>query len=480
MGFRGVLKEHASVLDVLLRIGDALLAGVTGWLALLIYLHADPMELDGYDLGLVRGMLLVLVVFPLFDVYRARRGSPLHKELWAVSLAWCAVLTTLTLIMFLTKRGGDFSRGWFLIWSVLGWLTFILERGALRWLLQALRRRGYNLRRIVIVHSNRLGVEVARGLEAAPWTGLKVAALFCTADAASCRADEEKADGGALSRSVARFDGLTTLADYVRREPVDQVWIVLPLKEEETIRVVLHELRHSPVPLRYVPDISGLRLLNQSLGEVAGFPVVNLASTPMDGVNGLLKTIEDRLLSALILLLISPLLLLIALGVKLSSPGPVLFRQQRLGLGGEEITVLKFRSMKLHEDAPGQVTQATKNDARVTPFGAFLRRTSLDELPQFFNVLCGEMSIVGPRPHALAHNEQYKELVDRYMLRHLMKPGITGWAQINGFRGETDTLEKMEKRIEHDLYYIENWSLWLDLKIIALTIVRGFRDGNAY
>lgn len=479
MGFRGVLKEHASVLDVLLRIGDALLAGVAGWLALLVYLHADPTELDGYDLGLVRGMLLVMVVFPLFDVYRARRGSPLHKELWAVTLAWCAVLTTLTLIMFLTKRGSDFSRGWFLIWAVLGWLTLMLERGVLRWLLQALRRRGYNLRRIVIVHNNRQGMEVARGIEAAPWTGLKVAALFCTADAAHCRADEEKEAEG-LPRSMARFEGLTALADYVRREQVDQVWIALPLKEEETIRTVLHALRHLPVPLRYVPDISGLRLLNQSIGEVAGFPVVNLASAPVDGMDGLIKTIEDRVLSALILLLISPLLLLIAVGVKLSSPGPVLFRQKRLGLGGEEITVLKFRSMKLHADAPGQVTQATKNDERVTPFGAFLRRTSLDELPQFFNVLRGEMSIVGPRPHALAHNEQYKELVDRYMLRHLMKPGITGWAQINGFRGETDTLEKMEKRVEHDLYYIEHWSLWLDLRIIALTIVRGFKDGNAY
>jgi Undecaprenyl-phosphate glucose phosphotransferase len=223
-----------------------------------------------------------------------------------------------------------------------------------------------------------------------------------------------------------------------------------------------------------------LHLLNQSLTEVAGFPVVELANPSEDGVNGLLKLIEDRLLSALILLLISPLLLAIAVGVKLSSSGPVLFRQKRLGLNGEEITVLKFRSMRVHAEATGKVTQATKNDARVTPFGAFLRRTSLDELPQFFNVLCGEMSIVGPRPHALAHNEQYKELIERYMLRHLMKPGITGWAQVNGFRGETDTLEKMEKRVEYDLYYIENWSLWFDLRIIALTIVRGFRDGNAY
>jgi putative colanic acid biosynthesis UDP-glucose lipid carrier transferase len=477
MAFRGVLREYASALDVLLRIGDAMLVGVTGWLAMFVYLHSNPTDLLGYDLGLIRGMLLTLLIFPLFDVYRARRGSPLAKELWAVTLAWCAVLTTLTLIMFLLKRGGEFSRGWFVIWAVLGWLGLILERAALRGLLQVLRRRGYNIRRIVIVHNNSFGMRVAHGLATASWTGLQVAAMFCTTDAPREHADDEAADWPA---STACFAGLATLAGYVQREHIDQVWIVMPLKDEESIRSVLHELRHSPVPVRYVPDLSGLHLLNQSLTEVAGFPVVELANPSEDGVNGLLKLIEDRLLSALILLLISPLLLAIAVGVKLSSSGPVLFRQKRLGLNGEEITVLKFRSMRVHAEATGKVTQATKNDARVTPFGAFLRRTSLDELPQFFNVLCGEMSIVGPRPHALAHNEQYKELIERYMLRHLMKPGITGWAQVNGFRGETDTLEKMEKRVEYDLYYIENWSLWFDLRIIALTIVRGFRDGNAY
>ncbi|MBV2235197.1 MAG: undecaprenyl-phosphate glucose phosphotransferase [Sterolibacterium sp.] len=481
MSVRGILQKHASTLDVLLRISDAALTGMTGWLAMLIYLHASPPDISGYDLGLVRGMLLVLVIFPLFDVYSARRGSPLSKELGSVTLAWCAVLTLLTLIMFLTKRSGDFSRGWFLIWSVLGWLGFMLERSILRVVLRGLRNRGYNVRRIVIISNNLSGITLLQGLQAAPWTGLQVNALFCTQnepnDSHSACEDKHRA---ALPATVRRFDGLNQLADYVRQTEIDQVWITLPLKEEDTIRKIMHLLRHSPVPLRYVPDMSGLHLLNQSITEVAGFPVMSLADSSMDGINRLIKAIEDRILAALILLLISPVLALIAIGVKLSSPGPVLFRQKRLGLGGEEINVLKFRSMKLHQDAPGQVTQATRNDHRITPFGAFIRRHSLDELPQFFNVLRGEMSIVGPRPHALAHNEQYKELVDRYMLRHLMKPGITGWAQINGFRGETDTLEKMAKRVEYDLYYIENWSLWLDLRIIVLTILRGFRDANAY
>jgi Undecaprenyl-phosphate glucose phosphotransferase len=226
--------------------------------------------------------------------------------------------------------------------------------------------------------------------------------------------------------------------------------------------------------------MSGLRLLNSSLSEVAGFPVMSLTATRMDGVNELIKDAVDKVLALAILVLVSPLMIAIAIGVKSSSPGPIFFRQRRLGAHGEEINVLKFRTMIVHAEESGRVSQATRGDPRVTAFGAFLRRTSLDELPQFFNVISGEMSIVGPRPHAIEHNEHYKELVKRYMLRHKVKPGITGWAQVNGYRGETDTLEKMAKRVEYDLHYIENWSLWLDLKIIGLTVVRGFSDRNAY
>lgn len=246
------------------------------------------------------------------------------------------------------------------------------------------------------------------------------------------------------------------------------------------MRQILVSLRHCTADIRMVPDIFGFSLLNHSLGEVAGIPVINLSSTPMVGVNRVVKAIEDRVIASIILLLISPLMICVALGIKLTSAGPVFFRQERLGYDGRVFRVWKFRSMKVHQEREGKVTQAKKNDSRITPFGAFLRRTSLDELPQFFNVLDGSMSIVGPRPHAVAHNEEYKDLVDRYMRRHKVKPGITGWAQVNGFRGETDTLEKMEKRVEYDLYYIEHWSLLFDLKIIFMTIFKGFVNPNAY
>ena len=238
-------------------------------------------------------------------------------------------------------------------------------------------------------------------------------------------------------------------------------------------------LRFSYANIRLVPDWFSLKLLNHGVSEAVGIPMLDLSYSPVAGSVRLTKAIEDLVLGAIIFMLISPLLVFIAIAVKATSPGPVLFKQKRHGWNGEVINVYKFRSMFVHENK-GAVAQATRSDARVTPLGSFLRRSSLDELPQFFNVLQGRMSIVGPRPHAVEHNDYYKELVPRYMLRHKVKPGITGWAQINGFRGETDTLEKMEKRVEYDLYYIEHMSVWLDLKIIALTLFKGFRHQNAY
>jgi putative colanic acid biosynthesis UDP-glucose lipid carrier transferase len=220
--------------------------------------------------------------------------------------------------------------------------------------------------------------------------------------------------------------------------------------------------------------------MHAKMQEIKGMPVFSVFDTPLSSKSSqVLKRIEDVLLSIIILVLISPILLVIAIAIKLTSKGPVIFKQKRYGLNGKEIKVYKFRSMTTQDNGT-VVKQATKNDSRITPLGAFLRKTSLDELPQFINVLQGKMSIVGPRPHAVAHNEEYRKIVPKYMQRHLVKPGITGWAQINGWRGETDSLEKMEKRIEFDLHYINSWNLWLDIKIILLTVFKGFINKNAY
>ncbi|WP_198420399.1 undecaprenyl-phosphate glucose phosphotransferase [Sulfurimicrobium lacus] len=463
---RGLLKEHSSILNAVLHLLDW--AGIifAAWLAHRLYLGNSSLPAAyGVVIGIV--VLLSALLFPRFNLYEAWRGASLFDEVRAMTLAWALVLSLLFAFAFTTKMGIQFSRGWIGIWSVLGWSALVCGRLLLRVGLRWLRSHGYNQRRIVIVGTEGLGEELAERLLISPWIGLQVTGFF-------------NVGGGAPQPGVPVLGGLPDVADYVAKARIDQVWIALPLKDQDKVESLLHELRHSVVDIRFVPDIFGFRLLNHSVTEVAGFPVMNLSATPMVGVNRLVKAVEDRLLALLILLMISPLMLLIALGVKLSSPGPVLFKQGRLGWDGQPFKVYKFRSMVVHQETGGQLTQASRGDARVTPFGAFLRRSSLDELPQFFNVLQGTMSIVGPRPHAISHNEQYKELIDDYMQRHKVKPGITGWAQINGWRGETDTLEKMSKRVEYDLYYIENWSLWFDLRIILLTVFKGFINKNAY
>jgi putative colanic acid biosynthesis UDP-glucose lipid carrier transferase len=246
------------------------------------------------------------------------------------------------------------------------------------------------------------------------------------------------------------------------------------------VRAIFYALRNHTAELRFVPDFRDMHLLNHRMSEVAGRFAIDLSVSPMNGMARIIKRLEDIVIGGLIALIIALPCIAIAIGIKATSPGPVLFKQHRTGANGKRFKVYKFRSMAVHEEKTGVVSQATKEDPRVTRLGAFLRRTSLDELPQFYNVLQGRMSIVGPRPHALAHNEYYKELVQSYMWRHKVKPGITGWAQVNGLRGETDTLEKMERRVEYDLKYIDNWSLWLDLRIIFLTIFKGFTHKNAY
>jgi putative colanic acid biosynthesis UDP-glucose lipid carrier transferase len=269
------------------------------------------------------------------------------------------------------------------------------------------------------------------------------------------------------------------LADYVKTHRVDLIYITLPMASQPRLLRLLDELRDTTASIYFTPDIFLADLIQARMDAIGGIPVVAVCETPFYGLNGLIKRASDAVLASIILILISPLLLAIAIGVKLSSPGPALFKQRRYGLDGGEITVYKFRTMTVLEDG-NAIRQATRNDARVTPFGAILRRYSLDELPQFINVLQGRMSVVGPRPHAVAHNELYRKLIKSYMIRHKVKPGITGWAQVNGLRGETDDIDKMRARIEHDLAYLRNWSLRLDLQIVLKTIFVVLKPQNAY
>jgi putative colanic acid biosynthesis UDP-glucose lipid carrier transferase len=463
MNSRGILKEHATVLNVALYAADWLMIAFSAWLAHWLYL-GDTQLPGHYSVGILIALLLAAWLFPRFTLYQAWRGGAIIDEMRSVSLAWGAVLLALTAFAFSTKMGAEFSRGWLGTWAVVGWFNLLVARMLLRVALRWLRLHGLNQRHIVIVGSAGLSEQVAKRLRAAPWMGLNIVGYFH---------DDE--NGGAEIAGVPVIGALDALASYVAEKEVQQVWIAMPLRDEEKVRWLLHELRHTTVDIRFVPDLFGLRLLNHSVMDVAGLPVMNLSVTPMTGMNVLLKAVEDRIISLIILLLISPVMLLIAIGVKLSSPGPVFYRQERVGWNGETFMMYKFRSMPVDVEKEGVQWGGAGKTKQATAFGSLLRRTSLDELPQFINVLKGDMSIVGPRPERPMFVDKFKDEIPDYMKKHLVKAGITGWAQVNGWRGDTD----LTKRIEYDLYYIENWSLWFDLRIIFLTILRGFVSKSA-
>ena len=466
---RGLLQEYASTLTFISRLLDVVCVMAGALIA--HWWRFGNIELTTYyQLALLVSAFFTFSIFSLSGIYISWRGKSWWHQARTVTLTWFVVVVVLIIIAFLTKTSTIYSRQWMAMWSVTGLICLLGFRFSFYKLLQYMRKKGWNHKRIVIIGAGDLGQVVARNIRQSNWTGLDVVAFF----------DD---DMGPEKKFVDGMEvrPLTELTGFINpQNKIDQVWMALPLREEDKMNQILHDLRYSTVDIRFVPGIFGFRLLNHSITEVAGLPVIDLSASPMVGINRLIKEFEDRVLALLILVLVSPLLALIALGVKISSPGPVLFKQMRLGWDGKPIKVYKFRTMVMHHEDSGAVTQACRNDCRITKLGAFLRRTSLDELPQFWNVLQGRMSIVGPRPHAMPHNEQYKDQVDDYMRRHKVKPGITGWAQIHGWRGETDTLEKMQRRIEYDLYYIENWSLWLDIKIIFLTLVSGFVHRNAY
>ena len=469
MTSRSLLKENSSLLELIQRFMDPLLVAGSGMA--LYAIQFESLDLPrNYIFVLTGSFLLCFAVLPFFNIYRPYRGASLWAETQRLASAWTVMFAGMVIMLFLTKTSTDFSRLWIGQWAAAGFLSLVIFRLVLRSGLRLLRHHGFNLRFIVIAGAGDLGRDVARRLAASPWTGLKVVGFYDDDPRLQRQAFEGVRVRGSLHR----------IPKDVTELGVDQVWIALPLHHDKQVRSLVAHLSRLPVQVTFVPDIYGVQLLNHSIGEVAGFPVIHLMESPLTGAKGWVKALEDRLLAALILLATVPLMLLIAAGVKLSSPGPVFFGQLRGGLHGERIWVWKFRTMKHHADLPGKITQAMPGDPRITAFGAFLRRTSLDELPQFFNVLKGDMSIVGPRPHAVEHDDFYQRQIDAYMLRHHVKPGITGWAQINGWRGETGELEKMEMRIRHDLYYINNWSLWFDLRIIFMTVFMMITGKNAY
>jgi putative colanic acid biosynthesis UDP-glucose lipid carrier transferase len=449
--------------DNLLQLTEALLDPsviVFSLWAVAYYLHDDIEP---------RVLILSLIVFSLTFPGPSRLQLTFWAALRDILINWCSVAALLVFFGWATRSlhyfNGDFCVTWFSVAAA----ALIVLHSAFRMAVPTLQRLQSAPKRTVVVGMNDQGLALAHRMVRDPYTNVELLGFFD---------DRDKSRLSAHSK-FSVLGSIASLAAYVKANRIHQVYLSLPMTTQQRILQLLTELRDTTASIYFVPDLFVTELIQGRMGTIAGMPVVAVCETPFTGANGLLKRASDIVLSLLILLLISPILLVIALAVKFTSPGPIIFKQRRYGLDGEEILVYKFRSMTVCEDG-NTIRQAQKNDQRITPLGAFLRRTSLDELPQFINVLQGRMSIVGPRPHAVAHNELYRKQIAGYMIRHKVKPGITGWAQVCGYRGETESVEKMTARIEHDLEYLRNWSLRFDLSIIVRTILVVLKDQNAY
>ncbi|MBU2881841.1 undecaprenyl-phosphate glucose phosphotransferase [Psychrosphaera sp. B3R10] len=455
----GILHGNQTLISIAQRVLDIIV--ICSSLFLAVYYVSGDWTVEHTTLAVVAVMIFHFTG-ELDNLYISWRGLSLLKELKKATIHWfvSASLIYLNLIFFFPEYSPEDNVK--ALWFFASLASLNGYRIVLRLFLRYLRIKGHNTRNVVVAGAGDLGKHLAQRMIENPSLGMHFKGYY----------DDKETE-------LPTLGSLEQMIRDCKEGGIDRVYIALPMRAETRIKWLMKELADSTASVFLVPDIFMFNILHSRSDVVSGIPTISIYDSPLDGSNAIIKRLEDIVFSILIIALISPILVLIALAVKFTSKGPIVFKQHRYGMDGKPIKVYKFRSMMVMENGD-KVTQAKKNDSRFTPIGQFIRKTSLDELPQFLNVLQGRMSIVGPRPHAVAHNEEYRSLIEGYMLRHKVKPGITGWAQINGWRGETDTLDKMEKRIEYDLEYIRNWSLWFDIKIIVGTVFKGFIDKNAY
>ena len=440
---------------------------IMGTLYLLSVVSGTPFT--GYSLVLmILAFFISSSVFQYVDPYRTWRSGRMLAYARDVFVGWAITALILVFLGSATGLAFHYSRDLVIAWFLLTPFVLLASHLAARSLI-ADPGRDSEVRSVVIIGANDASLKFAATVERNPNLFMQVRGFF----------DDRTDDRWPEKMREPMLGKMVDIAAYVREHNIKMIFISQPISAQPRIRKMLDELQDTTASVYFLPDIYIFDLMQARFDNVGGMPVIAIRESPFTGFNSMVKRGSDIVLGLLIQILLLPLMLVIAIAVKATSKGPIIFRQRRYGLYGEEIIVYKFRSMTVSEDG-ATVTQATKNDQRVTRIGGFLRRSSLDELPQFINVLQGRMSIVGPRPHAVAHNEQYRKLIKGYMLRHKVKPGITGWAQVNGLRGETETLDKMEARIHFDLDYLRNWSLWLDIWIIVRTIKVVLARENAH
>lgn len=417
---------------------------------------------------------LVPIIFQAFGLYTVHALLRVGEQSARVALGWSIVFGAMTAVVFLTKAGDVYSRVWLLAWFGFGLLALLCFRFLVCSFVRKWNKDGRLDRSAVIVGGGNRAAKLIEALEGSEDIDISIAGIF-----------DDRGDDRSPSevRGYPKLGDVSQLVDFARNSRVDLLIVSLPIAAENRLLEVLKKLWVLPVDIRLSAHTDKLRFRPRAYSYIGSVPFLDVFDKPLSGWDMIIKTIEDRFIAALALVLLSPVMALVAMAIKLDSKGPALFKQKRYGFNNELIEVYKFRSMYVEQADQTASKLVTKDDPRVTKVGRFIRKTSLDELPQLFNVLKGQLSLVGPRPHATqakAANRLYTEVVDGYFARHKVKPGITGWAQVKGWRGETDTTEKIERRVEHDLYYIENWSLTFDLYILAITPFSLLNTENAY
>jgi putative colanic acid biosynthesis UDP-glucose lipid carrier transferase len=446
---------------------SVLIPPIVGTVALysILYLLGIPAT-EQYSVLATLAFIICLVVYREVAAVSARFARRPRDFLQRSAAAWTIVVSCLAVLGFALRYAEVFSRTALLSWAV---VTPLLIAAVQFWAYTFFVNNAVRVRNVVIAGVSDLSRRLAQAIATRPDLGQNLAGWF----------EDRSPERIGPTEGRPLLGNLSDLPAYIKTNPIDVIYIALPIRHEDRTKRLLDELHDTTASIYFVPDIFVFDLIQSRVDVIDGVPVLALCETPFFGVNGLVKRATDLVLASLMLLLATPVMLFVAIGVGLTTPGSVIFKQRRYGLDGREIIVYKFRSMQSSDDG-SYVPQVLRNDSRITPFGRFIRRYSLDELPQLVNVVQGRMSLVGPRPHAIAHNEEYRRLIKGYMIRHKVAPGITGLAQIRGYRGETSTVEQMRARVECDLEYLRRWSFALDLKIIAVTIVRMFNDTKAY
>lgn len=456
------------------RMLDMAIPAAIAWVAIVVWIPEHFQFFDSqYFLAMAASAILVANAFSAMGLYSIRALSNVPGQMGRIVLGWTAVVAVLLLAAFAAKVSNNFPRGWAILWYFWSLGLFIGVRFAAFGVLTRWIETGKLTRDVAIVGAGPHGRRLIQHLRAREGSDWRIIGVW-----------DERA-----TRPIDPIDGIPVrgtvddLIAYARQHPVDQIVVALPWAAEIRVMTILKKLWELPIDIRLAPDMIGFRLAHCSYSDLGQVPVLNVFDRPLSEEKLVLKRLEDLVLGALLLTVFSPVMLLTAIAIKLDSKGPVLFRQTRYGFNNQKIAVWKFRSMYVDDCRDIAPTQVTAEDPRVTRVGRFIRRTSIDELPQLFNVLSGVMSVVGPRPHPVgtrAENVLFEEAVAEYTARHRVKPGLTGWAQVNGWRGETDTIEKIRRRVDHDLYYIEHWSLFLDIKIVLMTVLAVLRGKNAY